>query len=269
MDHVAPRGLRRVASTRVVCDGAVRSNPGAAARRPGVERKDAPHLTAEQAQALLEAIKGDRLETSFRLMLATGLRRGEALALHWSDVDLDAVLLRVRWTLARTSQELQLDEPKTDKSRRTVPLPRSAVEALRSHRAQQGERRAAAGAWLDNGLVFTTEIGTPLEPRNGCGGSGCSRSEPVSAASPCTPSGTLRRPSCWRPAPTPRSSRSTSVTRRTPSRPTSTATWVAATTGMATSAPIAPNRFAPTMTEPRATAGCMCTVRAVIRGPIR
>ena len=46
-----------------------------AAPKAGVERKDAPHLTAEQAQALLEAIRGDRLETLFRLMLATGLRR--------------------------------------------------------------------------------------------------------------------------------------------------------------------------------------------------
>ncbi|UOY02626.1 tyrosine-type recombinase/integrase [Blastococcus sp. PRF04-17] len=148
-------------------DGLIRSNPAAAVKRPGVERKDAPHLTAEQAQALLEAIRGDRLENLFRVMLATGLRRGEALALHWSDVDLDARQLRVRGTLSRTSQGLQLDEPKTDKSRRTVPLPRSAVEALRTHRTRQLEEQlAAAGAWQERGLVFTTEIGTPLEPRN-------------------------------------------------------------------------------------------------------
>ena len=148
-------------------DGLIRSNPAAAVKRPGVERKDAPHLTAEQAQALLDAIRGDRLESLFRVMLATGLRRGEALALHWPDVDLDAGLLRVRWTLSRTSQGLQLDEPKTDKSRRTVPLPRSAIETLRAHRTRQlEEQRTAAGAWQEHGLVFTTEIGTPLEPRN-------------------------------------------------------------------------------------------------------
>jgi integrase len=44
-------------------------------------------------------------------MLAPGLRRGAALAVHWSDVDLDAGLLRVRWTLTRTSKGLQLGEP--------------------------------------------------------------------------------------------------------------------------------------------------------------
>jgi integrase len=182
-------------------DGLIRSNPAAAVRRPGVERKDAPHLTAEHAQALLEAIKGDRLESLFRIMLATGLRRGEALGLHWSDVDLDAALLRVRWTLSRTSQGLQLDEPKTDKSRRTVPLPRSAVEALRTHRTRQlEEQRAAAGAWQEHGLVFTTEIGTPLEPRNVLRHFEVLASEPASAASPCTLCAGRRPASCSRPA---------------------------------------------------------------------
>ncbi len=100
-------------------------------------------------------------------MLATGLRRGEALGLHWQDVDLDAAVLRVRWTLSRTSSGLELGEPKTEKSRRTVPLPRSAVAALREHRKRQAEERLAAGPlWERTGLVFTSEIGTALEPRN-------------------------------------------------------------------------------------------------------
>jgi integrase len=100
-------------------------------------------------------------------MLATGLRRGEALALHWRDVDLDAAVVRVRWTLSRTSAGLELGEPKTEKSRRTVSLPVPAVETLRAHRKRQAaEQLAAGGLWQPNGLVFTSEIGTPLEPRN-------------------------------------------------------------------------------------------------------
>ncbi len=157
----------RAALDIAVRDGLLGRNPAAAVRRPGIDRRDAAYLTAEQAQILLAAIRGDRLEGLFRLMLATGLRRGEALGLHWADVDLDAGLLRVRWTLTRTSQGLQLGEPKTDRSRRMVPLPRSAVEALGAHRArQEDEWRAASESWRDTGLVFTTEIGTPLEPRN-------------------------------------------------------------------------------------------------------
>jgi integrase len=76
-------------------------------------------------------------------------------------------MVRVRWTLTRTSKGLQLGEPKTEKSRRTVPLPRSTVEVLRAHQSRQAaDRLAAADVWQDNDLVFTTEIGTPLEPRN-------------------------------------------------------------------------------------------------------
>jgi integrase len=157
----------RAALDVAVRDGLLRRNPAAVVKRPTVERRDAAYLTADEAQHLLEAIRGDRLDPLFRLMLATGLRRGEALALHWADVDLDAGVLRVRWTLTRTSRGLQLGEPKTDRSRRTVPLPRSAVELLRVHRIRQADDRATAGAiWRDNGLVFTTELGTPLEPRN-------------------------------------------------------------------------------------------------------
>ncbi|MCU1668491.1 MAG: integrase family protein [Blastococcus sp.] len=150
-----------------VRDGLLRRNPAAVVKRPAVERQDAAYLTADDAHRLLEAIRGDRLEALFRLMLATGLRRGEALGLHWSDVDLDGGALRVRWTLTRTSKGLQLGEPKTEKSRRAVPLPRSAVDVLRAHQTRQAmDRDAAQEVWKDSDLVFTTEIGTPLEPRN-------------------------------------------------------------------------------------------------------
>src|SRR4051794_32301379 len=150
-----------------VRDGLLRRNPAAVVKRPTVERQDAAYLTADDAHRLLDAIRGDRLEALFRLMLATGLRRGEALALHWSDVDLAKQVLRVRWTLSRTSTGLQLGEPKTAKSRRIVPLPRSAVSSLETHRERQDQDRLAAGeSWLDHDLVFTTELGTPLEPRN-------------------------------------------------------------------------------------------------------
>ena len=157
----------RAALDIAVRDGLLRRNPVAAVRRPAVERKDAAYLTVDDAHRLLESMRGERLEPLFRLMLATGLRRGEALGLHWSDVDLDGGTLRVRWTLTRTSKGLQLGEPKTEKSRRTVPLPRSTVAVLRAHRQQQATEQLAAGdAWQDSDLLFTTEVGTALEPRN-------------------------------------------------------------------------------------------------------
>ena len=61
---------------------------------------------------------------------------------------------------------LHLVEPKSTRSRRTIALPAVAVTALRSHRVRQLETRLAAGArWQDGGLVFTSGIGTPIEPR--------------------------------------------------------------------------------------------------------
>ena len=157
----------RTALDVAVRDGLVHRNVAMAVKRPAVERTDATYLSVEQAQQLLGALRDDRLESLYRLMLATGLRRGEALALHWRDVDLDAGLARVRWTLSRTSKGLEIGEPKTERSRRTLPLPRSAVATLDAHRIRQTTERQAAGpAWTDSGLVFTTEVGTPLEPRN-------------------------------------------------------------------------------------------------------
>ena len=69
--------------------------------------------------------------------------------------------------MQRVAGELRFTQPKTRHSRRTIPLPALAVDALREHRARQAAERLAAGpAWQDSGLVFTTAHGTPIEPRN-------------------------------------------------------------------------------------------------------
>ena len=99
--------------------------------------------------------------------MSAGLRRGELLGLRWVDVDLDGAELHVRQAIQRVGGELHFTAPKTRHSRRTIPLPALAVDALREHRARQAAERLAAGtAWRDSGLVFTTATGTPIEPRN-------------------------------------------------------------------------------------------------------
>jgi integrase len=67
--------------------------------------------------ALLRAAEGLRYRPVLVLIAATGLRRGEVLALHWSDVDLDDGAVNVRGTLGRVSGQLLVTEPKTDRSR--------------------------------------------------------------------------------------------------------------------------------------------------------
>jgi integrase len=79
---------------------------------PRAIRYEAPAITPEQARAILVAVHGDALEALVTLTLATGLRQGEALALRWSDVDLDAGSLTVRRALSRVAGEVRFDEPK-------------------------------------------------------------------------------------------------------------------------------------------------------------
>jgi len=136
-------------------------------------RVPAPHyevgigLTVAQARRVLSAVERDRLRAVYVLALAVGLRKGELLGLRWADVDLDGAELHVRQAAQRVAGELQFTAPKRRHSRRTIPLPALAVDALREHPARQAAERLAAGpGWQDSGLVFTTAHGTPIEPRN-------------------------------------------------------------------------------------------------------
>ena len=100
----------------------------------------------------------------FALLVNSGLRRGEALALHWSDIDLDAKLLRVRGTLARVDAELVVTETKTAKSRRVVPLSPTAENVLRDVRTRQRAERRWLARWQPT--PYGTERGEPCDPRN-------------------------------------------------------------------------------------------------------
>jgi integrase len=124
-------------------------------------------LTVEEARALLDEIAGDRLEAAYICLLMLGLRPGEVLGLHWPDVDLDVGQVRIRQALKLEDGALVVGPLKTPRSRRTLSGPAPVVEALRTHRRRQLEERMAAGpAWQESELVFTTQIGTPLHPRN-------------------------------------------------------------------------------------------------------
>ena len=103
------------------------------------------------------------------MIASTGLRKGECLALRWdSDVlNLDEGWLKVRRTLGRIGDRLVISEPKTDRARRTMPLSPAVVTMLRKHRAAQAaEKLRSSNQWQDSGLVFTTDLGGPVDPRN-------------------------------------------------------------------------------------------------------
>jgi integrase len=127
-------------------------------------------LTLEQALALLDAARESRLNAYVVLSLTVGIRTEEARELRWDHVDLDGgpgAARPVPPSVAVWHSVRQGGDTKTAKSRRTLALPQTAIEALREHRKRQAEDRLAAGAlWQDHGLVFASSIGTPLDGAN-------------------------------------------------------------------------------------------------------
>ena len=113
-------------------------------RLPKVERRKMMTLTAEQGARLLEAIKPKRVYWPVLIALATGMRRGEILALRWKNIDLDRGAVRVVESLEQTKAGLRFKSPKTEKTR-AITLPAFAVEELRRLRRQQAEEMLSLG----------------------------------------------------------------------------------------------------------------------------
>ncbi len=157
---------------RAIGDAAVRDrqiavNPFATVRPPKVAHREAVYLSPAQVDKLLRSSSDSRYRLLFALLVNTGLRRGEALALKWRDVNFDKRTMRVRGTLSRVDGELTVTPPKSGHSDRTLPLSQPAVEVLRSVKVRQAVERLRAGnVWQETGFVFTTEFGTPCDPRN-------------------------------------------------------------------------------------------------------
>jgi integrase len=125
-------------------------------------------FTASEARQFLHAASSDRHHALYELALRTGLRKGELLGLHWDDLDLNTGTAAIHRSLQRTrTGGLTVLHTKTRASERRIALPTECVNSLKTHREQQEEARRAAGTgWSDNGLVFTTPTGGPLEPAN-------------------------------------------------------------------------------------------------------
>jgi len=158
---------------QAIKEGLVVRNVAEATTLPKQWKKELRVLTPEEQAQFFEALELDRLGVAFLLDLGTGMRRGELLGLKWEDVDLKEGVIRVRRELVRVKDPdtgkgvLIFQEPKSEKGRRSIPLPEWALMALKAHRKRQLEERLALGeAYQDNGLVFATELGTPIEPRN-------------------------------------------------------------------------------------------------------
>lgn len=146
-------------------------NPCADIERPANKgKKDGPQgrqLTRDQARQLFQLLEAERYGPLLALMLTAGLRRSEAIGLHWSEIDWERRVLQVRQAITDVNGKLHTDEPKSQASERAIKLPRQMMEMLRTHQERQRAQREAVGvAWLDNDLVFCTGKGKPIFPSN-------------------------------------------------------------------------------------------------------
>jgi integrase len=171
----SPRTVRychaiiRSALTRAEKDGLVGRNVAKLADPPAKSDAHVEPLTADGARRLLMGVSGDRLEALYSVAPAIGLRRGEALGMTWAALNLEKGFMSVTQTVQRIKGKglVIRKAAKNKKGLRTIPLPTFAVVALEQHRCNQAEERAFAGDdWEDNGLVFCTPLGKPLDPRN-------------------------------------------------------------------------------------------------------
>jgi integrase len=120
-----------------------------------------------EVRSLFSADESSRYHSALVLIAARGMRRGECLALRWADIDQDAGVLRIRGTLSRIGGRLTVTEPKTERSRRVLPLTHVTAALLTAQRRTQvAERLRAGSVWMDTGHVLTTETGQPVDPRN-------------------------------------------------------------------------------------------------------
>jgi len=127
------------------------------------------YLKPNEARAFLEAAKGERLEALVLTGMTLGLRPGELTGLLLSDVDLDSnpPTLTVSGAMKRgpDGRAVRGDVKRSTAGLRSIALPPVAVEALRTHRKRLAEESLRLGqVWQDHGLLFPSEVGTPIDP---------------------------------------------------------------------------------------------------------
>ncbi|MEV4741794.1 tyrosine-type recombinase/integrase [Streptomyces sp. NPDC049555] len=135
-------------------------------RKSGIRPSSVMVWTPEQTGRFLDATASDRLHSLWLVLVFLGLRRGEACALTWSEVNLSVGWLRVSAQVVAVDRETYTEQPKAD-SVRTMSISVEMVRALRAWKARQQYERAAMlreGAWVESDLVFTKENGEGYHP---------------------------------------------------------------------------------------------------------
>ena len=163
------RQVHRVLSaalSRAVEQQVIARNPCDSFKRrlPKVERREMTILSAEQSKALLAALIDDRLYWPVLIALATGMRRGEVLALRWRNVDFERRTIRVMESLEKTRAGFRFKSPKNGRGR-VITLPTLAIEELHRRKLEQAEELLKVGVRQSGAmLVCAQPDGTSTSP---------------------------------------------------------------------------------------------------------
>ena len=150
--------------------GRLAGNPAIAARPPRPRASGSRQIEAWSAPTLKSFLTassayGDRYYPLWVVLASTGARRGEALGLRWSDLDLDAARVRIVQTVIAIAHRVEFGDPKTEAGLRSIALDSSTVNVVRAWKVRQAEERLALGAgYCDHGLIFAKATGEPLHP---------------------------------------------------------------------------------------------------------
>lgn len=167
--------LLRNALETAVDDGLIVKNVANKVKLPKVPKPKINVLTQEQQNDFVKQAKETYMGSIYILDLCTGMRLGELLGLKWEDIDFKEQQLQVVRTIRKVkdpdnsaeSWHLEFGTPKTTASQRIIPLNETAIKLLQDVRKQQWLNKMKAGsAYEDNGLVFATQLGRPLDPTN-------------------------------------------------------------------------------------------------------
>jgi integrase len=130
-------------------------NPAGAFRKRGllrVERREVEVLNPQQAIDLLEGLRHTRMYWPVLIALATGCRRGEALALRWGRINLDTGTALIVESLEQTKAGLRFKSTKSEKAR-SITMPAFAVAELRRHKTEQAQELLAIGIRQGDGTL--------------------------------------------------------------------------------------------------------------------
>jgi integrase len=134
----------------------LRANPAQDVELPKIQRREMRAMTEDEAQRFLAAASGSDHAALFAVLLGTGLRPGEAVALKWGDLDAAGGRIIVRRAASPAKGGPRLDAPKTPRARRTVDLPETLTKMLLARR----------GEAADDDFMFPSRAGTPIDVRN-------------------------------------------------------------------------------------------------------